>query len=631
MNIPCLPGGPPPFVEERQPVRQVSFDWLLIPIVVAFWWPLQSYWMSDDFIAINYAQDLGRALSDFTGNQYDLPGMVWFYRPLITLSFFLDAAMGGGGPFVSHLNNALLHGLNALLLARLCRPYLGLTNAFACGLLWGLSPANFGAVSWAVGRVDVISSLFILGTCLFAQRWSRGLGSLWPGLITFALALMSKESALVTPGLVAIIAFGNLRGEGRVKKTIQATWPFALLLAIYLCARTMLFGRLGGYEGAWPDPLQVLVGLGESSGHLLNPLGYAGREFHELVEQFWLLGFLPALIGLGILLMRRNFGLPTGLLALYLCALVPIVQFLPGSENIKDLRLFYLPSMALFVLIAAGGPFACFLALLAWTLPALEMRADYAEQAERNQTVHKLIIDGEKEAGDELMFVSGLQRQNRKATVLAFHLGVDRLLEAPFTMASSRLFALRPLSQSPGARRLPYGDERGLPIGRTFSIVNDSILAALPTVALRDLPLQMDSGVDLSTENLRRVLSAGGKLMLRMPGHRSPFYRVSVFTAGGYLTCLVPDSGQGAAGEGSIDLFALLREGRVDSDGEQRLWMALRQPLTLDLDRRLPVLVEAGEMQETSAGSVFTATHANRSPLMLRFDREYPEGIRGQD
>jgi hypothetical protein len=586
--------------------------------------------MSDDFIAINYAQDLGRALSDFAGNQYDLPGMVWFYRPLITLSFFFDAVLGGGGPFVSHLNNALLHGLNAFLLARLCRPYLGLTNAFACGLIWGLSPASFGAVSWAVGRVDVISSLFILSTCLFAQRWSRGLGSIWPGLLTFVLALMSKESALVTPGLVAIIAFSNLRGENRLQKTLQATWPFALILAIYLCGRVMLFGRLGGYEGPWPDPLAAILGLGQSSGNLINPLAYAGQDLHPLLAQFWLLGFLPPIIGLALLMLRRNFGLPMGLLALYLCTLVPIIQFLPGSENIKDLRLFYLPSMALFPLIASGGPFACFLALLLWTAPALEMRADYAEQSDRNRKVHKLIIDSEKEAGDELMFVSGLQRQNQKATVLAFHLGVDRLVEQPFTLGDSRLFALRPLAQSQAVRRLPYGDERGLPIGRTFSIVNDSILAALPAASLRDLPLQLDSGVDLSTANLRRVLQEGGKLVLRMPGQRSAAYRVTIFTAGGYLSCLVSDAGEGGSADGSIDLFALLREGTIDTAGEQRLWMALRQPLTLDLDRRLPVMVEAGTLQETAAGRVFSATHANRSPVMLRFDRDYPEGIRGQ-
>ena len=115
-----------------------------------------------------------------------------------------------------------------------------------------------------------------------------------------------------------------------------------------------------------------------------------------------------------------------------------------------------------------------------------------------------------------------------------------------------------------------------------------------------------------------------------VPGVRSAQYRVTIFTAGGYLSCLVPDAGEADSADGSIDLFAMLRQSSIDVAGEQRLWMALRQPLTLDLDRRLPLMVEAGSNTLTTHGAFFSATHANHSPVMLRFDREYPEGIRGE-
>ena len=106
------------------------------------WWPLSPYWQSDDFLAITYASDPRRALADLTGNQYAAPAMVWFYRPLITLSFALDAWLGGADPFVAHLSNAIAHALSTLLLTRLGRRLLGNQSGLCLGLLWGLWPTH---------------------------------------------------------------------------------------------------------------------------------------------------------------------------------------------------------------------------------------------------------------------------------------------------------------------------------------------------------------------------------------------------------------------------------------------------------------------------------------------------------
>ena len=34
-------------------------------LVAAAWWPVATFWQSDDWIALHYAADLGRAVSDF--------------------------------------------------------------------------------------------------------------------------------------------------------------------------------------------------------------------------------------------------------------------------------------------------------------------------------------------------------------------------------------------------------------------------------------------------------------------------------------------------------------------------------------------------------------------------------------
>ena len=69
--------------------------WLLPALAAALWWPLWPYYASDDFIAVAYAQDLDAVAHDFVGPQYAATDVWSFYRPLITLSFWIDQAMPG--------------------------------------------------------------------------------------------------------------------------------------------------------------------------------------------------------------------------------------------------------------------------------------------------------------------------------------------------------------------------------------------------------------------------------------------------------------------------------------------------------------------------------------------------------
>ena len=93
--------------------------WLLPLLAMLAWWPLDPYWQSDDFLALHYANDLGRVAHDFAGPQYGATDIWWFYRPLITASFWLDQQLGGGALPVSLYSNVLAHGASALLAALL--------------------------------------------------------------------------------------------------------------------------------------------------------------------------------------------------------------------------------------------------------------------------------------------------------------------------------------------------------------------------------------------------------------------------------------------------------------------------------------------------------------------------------
>ncbi len=215
---------------------------LLLVAVTALvaWWSSEAYWLSDDFLAITYAFDPGRALHDFVGPQYGATGMVWLYRPLITLSFALDAWLGGGAPWVSHVSNLLAHATSAALVTALGMRLLGTRPGCAAGLLWAVWPAHAGSILWAVGRVDSHTTVWILLSLWLTVRWLDGgsraarVGS----LLAFAAALLSKELALATPGLVALLGMGL--GTPRARSAVRAALPFALLLVPYFAVYAAL-------------------------------------------------------------------------------------------------------------------------------------------------------------------------------------------------------------------------------------------------------------------------------------------------------------------------------------------------------------------------------------------------------
>ncbi|MBZ0150551.1 MAG: hypothetical protein K8J09_03395, partial [Planctomycetes bacterium] len=144
--------------------------WLLPTIAIAAWWPFAPYWQSDDFLALHYAQDLSRALHDCVGPQYGATDIWWFYRPLITLSFWLDQQLGGATPGVSFWSNVLAHATSTLLVGLIWRRFLGDRAAFAAAAAWAVLPSHLGSIAWAVGRVDSHTTVWCLATVWLCQR-----------------------------------------------------------------------------------------------------------------------------------------------------------------------------------------------------------------------------------------------------------------------------------------------------------------------------------------------------------------------------------------------------------------------------------------------------------------------------
>lgn len=108
------------------------------------------------------------------------------YQPLPLLSFSLEFALckaldlradlpwPEGGAWVFHLTNALLHALNAYMIARLLKRWDGRPIvAIAGACLFAVHPLTIEVVAWVNGRMMLLSTLFALAALIAADACVR--------------------------------------------------------------------------------------------------------------------------------------------------------------------------------------------------------------------------------------------------------------------------------------------------------------------------------------------------------------------------------------------------------------------------------------------------------------------------
>ncbi len=597
----------------------------LVAIVV--WWSGDAYWLSDDYLAITYAHEPARAMADLVGPQYGATGMVWLYRPLITLSFALDAWLGGGSPLVSHVSNLLAHGASAAMVVVLGTRLLDRQAGLVAGVLWAIWPAHAGSILWAVGRVDSHTTVWILLSLLLSVRWLDGGGraARASSLLAFVAALMSKELALATPGLVALLGFA--RGTPRLRTAVRAALPFALLLLPYFAWRYAVLGRvLGGYDDAPFAPVPALLGIGTWTARLANPWW----ESTASAGGWWMatLGFVPFLLAIGLAI-RAGRGRAVLLLSLaYLVAAVPTIPFWGGTEEIKNLRYFYLPATCLLGIVALGGPLPTVLALVLATVPLLDVRSDFGRNQRLARAAHTTLRSEAAVQPPGPLFVAGLPRDSASHAVLLFHLWVDRLLAPPFG-DGRRVFALRPLIPRQGILAVPFGTELGLDEGSTLALTDfgDSV-RRLARSDLQRFPVSVSGPAHIDNGVLFDLHLDRTRLDLRCAGVRAPWLRVTLFTAGGYLASVLRNETPDAPDAGvAVKSWLTARYATVGDDAF--VLLALPVPTLFDLEPVFPLLVEAGDIVGDDPHT-FTAHAQAERLLWLRFERDLNEYVKGR-
>ncbi len=215
-----------------------------------------AYFLSDDFSLIRNVQT-GGLFGIWSGSGSR------FFRPVISMSIFMDHLLWGVLPVGYHLSNLLFHLANSILVYFLV---IEIQNAVMSGgqndrgvasraaLLFLVLPSHGEAIFWISARTDLIATVFFQMSLIAGLRTLTA-PSIIPILIswaTAAIAYLSKESALtLLPLYIAVMLlsrYPRCLGNTYLRSgIIQAGGHAALLTAFWIWRYDRIGDWIGGY------------------------------------------------------------------------------------------------------------------------------------------------------------------------------------------------------------------------------------------------------------------------------------------------------------------------------------------------------------------------------------------------
>jgi hypothetical protein len=309
------------------------------------------------------------------------------YRPVTTLTYALNYALGGQNVLGYHAVNIALHVLCSLAVLGLARVLMGSPRSQAVGpvvaaLLFALHPVHVEAVTAMVGRAELLAALGSLGClCLVCTR-HQAQWRLPAALALLAVGVLSKENAAVTPllwGLIALalpLAAGLEARPGFVSPTgRRALVRAGAIAAAMACAAATYFvlrpgsgapGAAAGSQWFGGQPSRVVFNtMTRAVAEYLRLLVYPhplGVDFYysnkiPFTPEFTFVCFVCtavslAVLAFGVATLRRAPVIGVGVLWIFI-ALLPVLNIIPVGTLMAE-RLLYLPSVGFCIAAAAA-------------------------------------------------------------------------------------------------------------------------------------------------------------------------------------------------------------------------------------------------------------------------------------
>ena len=260
-----------------------------------------------------------------------------FYRPLQMLSYALDYQLWGLNPVGFHLTNALLHAASGIVLFFLIDAlFFRRGVSFLTALFFLVHPVQTESVVYISSRADLLAAFFMLLACLCYKKYldQSGRHLLGAACVFAGAALLTKEYALITPALFALVHLSDAR-----KSSWAGLIPVGLMAAIYAAARfgvevsgavkTTLAQRLPGVFIAFFEYVRLLIWPQDLH------MGYGLKIFSWMDWRVW-----AGLVILGMVcwggIKHYRHRLVFFSCAWFLAALLPVVNLYPMNAYMAE-------------------------------------------------------------------------------------------------------------------------------------------------------------------------------------------------------------------------------------------------------------------------------------------------------
>jgi tetratricopeptide (TPR) repeat protein len=312
------------------------------------------------------------------------------YRPVTTVSYFIDTALWHYRPFGYHLTNVLLHLANGLLLYYVLRILLGASRKlsgpgedglwparelipFTAALLFTVHPALTETVNNVGTRHEELMALFYFaGIWAYLRAVTSG-GTVAKGmyalsLIFYALSCFSKEMGFTLPAALFLCDLYVSR-ENPWRARLLRYAGFALVGIVFLYARFAVMAYPGESASGLFDPSKLFLAgrmITTHMGLLLFPARlsaeyafgdmFPGNTPDAVTDPgFYLPVLLLAAVIAGVIFLRRRAPLMFFGAAWFFITILPVsnIVFRLMQFPIRE-RYLYLPCAGFCIFLAAG-------------------------------------------------------------------------------------------------------------------------------------------------------------------------------------------------------------------------------------------------------------------------------------
>ncbi|MGI9102464.1 MAG: tetratricopeptide repeat protein [Terriglobales bacterium] len=317
-----------------------------------------------------------------------------YWRPLFLLWLLFNHTLFGLNPTGWHVTNVLLHvattGFVYLLAKRLTRDRAA--GAIAA-LIFGLHPALIESVAWISGVTDALVAVCLVPSFLAFLKWhedracphlpnssadgapATGVRRQRPGtwlaasLILYALALMSKEPAVVLP--VLVFSYGWIYAEPgvlrRARGAFDAVLPYVPVTLLYAAIHWIIWTRVS-YARTTATPYRTLLTVPSLLLFYMRALVWPATvsphyDFAMVTAFSFVAVIVPLLVlaavGVAIFLWTRRDRHLARLAALagawVLFPILPALYIAPqGAHDFAHVRYLYLSCVGLGIFVAAA-------------------------------------------------------------------------------------------------------------------------------------------------------------------------------------------------------------------------------------------------------------------------------------